>query len=98
MRIEGKLLLGVPPAPPPLSCVHGRTIARSLPDAAPPDAPTSRGAADESGPPHASTPPRRWLAGPSPYNSEIPRAPRTRGRLEGPGEPPRDDYRPVAPG
>src|SRR5258708_658335 len=87
VRSEGRLLLRAPSAPPPLSCVHGRTIVRSLPGATPPDRQTSRGAAYESGSPTASTLPPRWLAGHCPYNSGIPRALRTRGRLEAPGEP-----------
>src|SRR6266567_4990873 len=98
VRSEGRPLPRAPPAPPPLSCAHGRTIARSLPGATPPDGPTSTRVAGESGPLNASTPPPRWLAGPCPYNSGIPRAPRTRGRLEAPGEPPREGYRPVLPG
>src|SRR5258706_9659168 len=81
-RGEGRLRARAPSAPPPFSCEHGRTIARSLPDAGPSDGLTSTGVADESGPPNASTPPPRWLAGPCPYNSGIPRAPRTRGHLE----------------
>src|SRR2546428_6647547 len=95
---EGRLLPRAPSAPPPLSCVHGRTIARSLPGATPPDGPTSRGAADESGPPDASTLPRRSLAVPCLYNSGSPRAPPTRGRPEAPGEPPRAGYHPALPG
>src|SRR5947209_14203039 len=97
-RSEGRLLARAPSAPPLLSYEHGRTIACSLPRAIPPDGPTSRGVADESGPPTASTPPPRWLAGPCPYNSGIPRAPRTRGRLEAPGEPPLAGYHPVLSG
>src|SRR5258708_20025400 len=95
---EKSLLLRAQQAPPPLSCVHGRTIARGLTGATPPDGPTSRGAAGESDSPDASIPPPRWLAGPCPYNSGIPRAPRTRGRLEAPSEPLLEGYRPVLPG
>src|SRR5258708_37690568 len=97
VRSEERLLLRAPAAPQPLSCVHGRTIARGLPGADPPDGPTSRGAAGESDSPDASTPPPRWLAGPCPYNSGIPRAPRTKGRLEPPTEPPLQGYRPLLP-
>src|SRR6266496_6816547 len=98
MRSEGRLQPRAPSAPPLLSCVHGRTILRSLPVATPPDGPTSRGVADQSGTPNASTPPPRCLVEPCPYNSGIPRAPRTRARLEAPGEPPCEGYRPVLPG
>src|SRR5258708_25292318 len=98
VRSEGRLLPRAPSAPPPLSCVHGRTIARILPGAAPPGGPTSRGAAGESGSPNASTPPPPLLAAPCPYHSGIPRAPRTRGRLEAPSEPLLEGYRPVLPG
>src|SRR5579884_1325862 len=97
-RSEGRPLVRAPSAPPPLSYGHGRTIARGLPRAVPSDGPTSRGVAGESGPPDASTPLRHWLAGLYPYNSGSPRAPRTRGRLQAPGEPPRAGYRLVLSG
>src|SRR5436309_11189189 len=97
-RSEGRRLARAPSVPLLLSCVQRRTRARSLPGATLSNALTSRDAADESDSPDASIPPPRWLAGLCPHNSGTPRAPQTRGHLEAPGAPRREEYLPVLPG
>src|SRR5579884_995752 len=94
MNSEERVQAHAPSIPPPLSCGLVKTRVWALFGATPPTGSTSRGAADVSDPPDASTLPPRLLAGSYPYNSEILRAARTRGRLEAPGESPREGCRP----
>src|SRR5579863_149950 len=86
MHSEGRPPALAPEVRPPLSCVHVRTIVCGLPCAILPDGLPSTGVAGESCSPNASILPPHWLVEPCPYNSEIPRARRTRDHLEAPGE------------